>query len=132
MTTSRRIELFCGCLVALLGLIIPFAKHGSHTFELDRAFPGFILGYVLLFGLPGLLFMIGAYLHAVKQKTAGLVIVILIGLFLTVLGVIFFFGGGFYVFGLRQGTLVFTQAGLAAVTAILSLFFLKSPEPQSS
>ena len=128
MTFSRKFEFACGIITGALGFLPPFCKHGAHAFELFRLWPGLLLDAVLLFVLPGILVTVGSYFHAARNKTSGLVILFIGGIFLTLMGLIHFFGGVFYVFGLLGGTVVLLQSLMAIITMVSS-FVVRSSSP---
>jgi hypothetical protein len=119
MNVWRRAELFCGVACGLLGAFPFFLKHGSHAFELFREWPGLLLEALLLFLLPGFMVAIGTYFHAVRSKRAGLILLLVGGIFLTLMMLIHFFSGAvFYVYGLGGGVVVLLQGVLALITMI--------------
>ena len=128
MTFSRKFEFASGIITGALGFLPPFCKHGVHAFELFRLWPGLLLDAVLLFVLPGILVTVGSYFHAARNKTSGLVILFIGGIFLTLMGLIHFFGGVFYVFGLLGGTVVLLQSLMAIITMVSS-FVVRSSSP---
>jgi hypothetical protein len=104
MTMLRKFELAGGVATGVLGIVVPFAKHVTHTFELLRLWPGLLLDAVALFIVPGLLVAIGSYTHTLQGKTLGFIMLLVGGIFLTVMSVIYLVGGAvFYVFGLWGG-----------------------------
>lgn len=117
----RRFELLCGVGCCLLGLLPHFWRHGSHTFKLFTESPALLLDAVVLFFLPGLFVAFGSYLHALKGKTLGFVLLLIGGIFLTGMGLIHLVGGVFYVFGFGAGWIILTQSFLALMTVVLSL-----------
>lgn len=121
MTLSRKIEFASGMITGVLGFFPDLSKHGAHTFELFRLWPGLLVDALLLFIVPGLLVAIGSYLHAAREKTSGFVILLVGGIFLTVMMLIHIFGGVFYVFGLLGGVVILSQSLMAILTMISSL-----------
>jgi hypothetical protein len=112
-------ELFCGVACGLLGPLPLFLRHGAYAFELMRFSLGNLLDAVLLFFLPGLLVAIGSYLHSVRRRTTGLILLLIGGIFLTlmVLG-LFFSGAVFYLYGIPGGVVILLQGVLALITMI--------------
>ena len=101
MTLLRKFELAGGVTTGVLGFVAPFYRHGADTFELFWLWPGLLLEALVLFIVPGLLVAIGSYVHSVGLKTWGFVMLSVCGMFLTVMSLIYFFGGAiFYLFGL--------------------------------
>jgi hypothetical protein len=122
MTLSRKFELTGGVATGVLGLVAPFCRHGADTFALFRLWPGLLLEALVLFIVPGLLVAIGSYVHSVGLKTWGFVMLSVCGMFLTVMSLIYFFGGAiFYLFGLSGGVIVLSQSLMAIITVISSL-----------
>ena len=78
----------------------------------------------MLFVVPGLLVTVGVYLQ-LKAKRAGLIILLIIGLYLAAMGVVHLLGGVVYLFGFWGGLLILMQSVLAVLTTILSLVSLK-------
>jgi|SRR6185295_2828371 len=122
MTLTRKLELASGVATLVLGLVAPLCRDGiADTFRLYSHWPGLLLDALLLFVIPGLLVAIGSYFDAVKRKTAGFVVLLLGGIFLTLMMLIHMFGGAFYVFGLWAGMAILSQGLLAILTIILSV-----------
>jgi hypothetical protein len=107
-----------GVLGVLVGLVAPFVRHGSHTFELYISWPGLLLGDVVSFVIPGLIVALGSYLHSVARKTWGFVLLLVGGTFLLVTMPIHFFGGVFYFYGLWGGLLRLSPSAMAILTII--------------
>lgn len=128
----RRVELFSGVACGLLGLLPFFLRYGAETFQLFRASPGNLLDAVLFFFVPGALVAIGSYFRAVKRKTAGLILLLIGGIFLTLMTLIYFFSGAvFYLFGLAGGIVVLLQGVLALITMIAVVVASVPATPQS-
>lgn len=122
MSLSKKFELVAGVATGLLGLLPPFCKHGANTIELFRLWPGLLLDAILLTVIPGLLVAIGSILHATRDKTSGFVLLLIGGIFLTLMALVYFFGGAiFYGFELWGGIVVLSQAAMAVLTVISSL-----------
>jgi hypothetical protein len=123
MTLARKLELTGGLATLVLGLIAPFCRHGvADTFRLYFLAPGLALDALVLFIIPGSLVAIGSYFDAVKSKTVGFVVLLVGGIFVTVMTLVYVFGGAiFYVFGLLGGIVILSQALLAVLTMILSV-----------
>lgn len=122
MILVRKLELTSGVATLVLGLIAPFCRDGvADTFRLYRLWPGLLLDASIFFIVPGLLVAIGSYLHAVKRKTVGFVVLLVGGIFLTLMMLIHMLGGVFYVFGFWGGMAILSQGLLAIVTMILSV-----------
>ena len=132
MNAWKGAELFCGVACGLLGPLPLFLRHGAYAFELFRTSRGNLLDAVILFFLPGLLVAIGSYLHSVRGKTAGLILLLAGGIFLTLMMLIHFFSGGvFYVYGIAGGFVILLQ-GVLAVIAIISVIVGRVPAIQQS
>jgi hypothetical protein len=123
MTLSKKVELIGGLATLILGLIAPFCRHGvADTFRLYWLWPGLALGALVPIIIPGSFVAMGSYLDAVKSKTFGFVVLLVGGIFVTVMTLVYVFGGAiFYVFGLLGGIVILVQALLAIVTMILSV-----------
>lgn len=129
MTLPKKLELAGGVLTGVLGLVAPFCRLGvADTVRLYSLWPSLLIEVLVLFIVPGSLVAIGSYLHAVRRKTVGFVIVLVGGIFLTVMSLIYFFGGAvFYLFGLWGGVLVLSQSLMAIITVISSLVARSAP-----
>lgn len=123
MTLGRTLELTGGLATLILGLIAPFCRHGvADTFRLYWLWPGLALGALVSFIIPGSLVALGSYLDAVKRKTVGFVVLLVGGIFVTVMTLVYVFGGAiFYVFGLLGGIVILSQALLAVLTMIVAV-----------
>src|SRR5688572_28383080 len=120
MTIWRKAELFCGVGCGLLGPLPFFLRHGPDAFELFRRSPGNLADALLLIFVPGLLVAIGCYFHAVRRKTAGLILLLIAGIFLTLMMLLYLFSGAvFYLFGLAGGIVILLQGLLALITMLL-------------
>jgi hypothetical protein len=108
MTVSRKVELISGILTGLLALTV------SCTLALPRSVLQFVNLLPFYLG-PALLVAVGSYFHAVRQKTSGLVMLLVGGSILTIMIYPVTFGG-FYIYGHRGGLL-----GLASAMAILTM-----------
>jgi hypothetical protein len=127
----RRCQLICGFATGVLGFIIPFStRTGLHVIELYKSSPGQLMSDLVLFMGPGLLVAIGSYVLVSRGKVAGLVMVMLGGLFLTGMTLIHMFGGVFYVFGVQAAVLILLQSFCAILTLILSLALWGTPQPR--
>jgi hypothetical protein len=130
MNAWRRIELFCGSGCGLLGLLPFFLRHGARAFELFRSSSGNLADALLLFFLPGLLVAVGSYFHAVRTKTFGLILLLVGGIFLTLMMLVHFFSGAvFYLFGIPGGLAILLQ-GLLALIAIIAVIVGRVPAAQ--
>lgn len=119
MNVWKRAELFCGIACGLLGPLPLILRHGAYAFELFRKSSGFLLEAVSLFFLPGLLVAIGSYFHAVRRKNAGLIPLLVGGIFLTLMMLFLFFSGAaFYWYGREGGWVILVQGLLALITMI--------------
>lgn len=130
MNMWRRIELFCGISCGVLGLLPFFLKHGAYAFDLFRSSNGNLADALLLFFLPGLLVAVGSYFHAVRTRTAGLILLLVGGIFLTLMMLVHFFSGAvFYFFGVAGGFAILLQ-GLLALVAMISVIVGRVPATQ--
>ena len=125
MTLSKKFELAggatTGVLAVVLGVVAQFIRHGAHTFELYRLWPGLLLGDLIAFVIPGLLVAIGSYVHSVARKTWGFILLLVGGIFLSVMMPIHFFGGVFYFYGFGGGLLRLSPSAMAILTIIAAL-----------
>jgi hypothetical protein len=118
----------CGVGCGLLGPLPFFCRHGAHAFDMFRNSPAQLLDAVLFFFLPGLLVAAGSYFHAVRSKTAGLILLLVGAIFLTLMALLHFFSGAvFYFFGLAGGIVILLQ-GLLAVITIVSVIVGSVPD----
>jgi K+-transporting ATPase A subunit len=119
MTSIRKLELGCGAATAFLGLILPFRVNGMHTFDLFRSFPS-LLEDTLIFSIcPGLVVALGAYMHAVMQKSWGRVLLWIAGIFYVILSPLVFLSDAYHA-GWSKALPGLTPAALAIVTLVLS------------
>lgn len=76
----------------------------------------------MLFIVPGMLVALGSMLHAARDKTSGIILLSIGSIFLTLMTLVYVFGGAiFYVFGLFGGIVILSQAVMAILTLILAL-----------
>ena len=122
MTMWRRVELFCGLACGVLGLLPFFWRHGMDAFAIFSQWPELLLDAALLYFLPGLLVAAGSYLHAMRDKTAGFVLVLVVGILLTLMMFVHLVGGVFYLYGIGGGLIILSQGLLALITVVASLF----------
>jgi hypothetical protein len=95
MTPLRKFELICGITTFLLATAV------SCTLALPRSVWHFLDLLPFYLG-PALLVAVGSYLHAVRRKTSGLVMLLVGGSILTIMIYPVTFGG-FYIYGLWGG-----------------------------
>jgi hypothetical protein len=114
MTASRKVELTSGIVTGVLALVVvgAVAQPGS---VLD------FLSFLPFYLVPSLLVAVGSYVHAIRRKTLGLVILLIGGLILTVMILLLTFGGVFYFHGFWGGLLSLAPSATAIVTLITSL-----------
>jgi hypothetical protein len=130
MNMWRRIELFCGIGCGVLGPLPFFLRHGAYAFDLFKSSSGNLLDALLLFFLPGLLVAVGSYFHAVRTRTFGLILLLVGGIFLTLMMLVHFFSGAvFYLFGVPGGLTILLQ-GLLALIAMISVIVRRVPATQ--
>lgn len=129
MTGSRRVEVIAGFATGLVALLGPssfnLARFIVSSFSASEKLLG-LLSLVLTHLGPALLVAIGSYVHAVRQRTAGFVMVLVGGLLVTILGVVAFLGGLFYALGPLQSVLTLLPSATAIVTMTASLLARKS------
>jgi hypothetical protein len=114
----RKLEIGCGIATFILGVA------ASAAVFVPRLIPDFIGWGVIGIGLylaPTLLVGIGSYLHAAHRKTSGFIMLLLGGLFLTLMLFVHVFGGVFYLYGLYGGLAIITPSVTAILTMIASL-----------
>ena len=98
-----------------------------YAFELVRSSSGNLGDALLLFFLPGLLLAVGSYFHAMRMRTFGLILLLVGGIFLTLMMLVHFFSGAvFYLFGVAGGLAILLQ-GLLALTAMISVIVGRVP-----
>ena len=128
MNILRKLELSGGAVIVVIGILVGFTY-----FRLDqqsaervgREFPVFttILTFSLLDALPGLLILLGSYLHSVKRKQAGQFLLIVGSLANITIFLLFFLRVPFVLYGrLDLFWLSFLSAALAILTSVISVF----------
>ncbi|HEU5237454.1 MAG TPA: hypothetical protein VFU37_09955 [Pyrinomonadaceae bacterium] len=121
MTFVRKLEVSGGIATLVLGLAAPFSRNSFPDRVGDSwTSAGFLLDLLVLFVIPGLLVAFGSFVHSVRRKKWGLVLLLIGGAFLTLMMFIHAFGGTFYVWGLWSAVLIVLQALTAILTVILS------------
>lgn len=95
MTTLRKLELGGGVLTALVGLAIAatyFRLDQQALERIGREFPFYktILGYSMFYILPGVLVLLGSYIHSVKRNRGGQFVLIMGTIVNVVLFLLFF------------------------------------------
>ena len=125
MTIVRKLEVFSGVTTCLIGLAIAgyLLRTDLETvrrLDLDysEVFLG-LIGLLLFFIIPSLLIGAGSYVHAIRRRSQGRVMVIIASLFVTITFVQIFFTTGYQPVGVIQSRFVLTIAAMA--TLIISL-----------
>ena len=125
MTIVRKLEVFSGVTTCLIGLAIAgyLLRTDLETvrrLDLDysEVFLG-LIGMLLFFIIPSLLIGAGSYVHAIRRRSQGRVMVIIASLFVTITFVQIFFTTGYQPVGVIQSRFVLTIAAMA--TLIISL-----------
>ncbi len=119
MTSTAKVEISCGLATPLVALMIPFAVNGMHTFDLFRSFPSLLEDALILSICPGLVVALGAYMHAVMQKSWGRVLLWIAGIFYAILSPLVFLSDAYHA-GWSLALLGFTPAALAIVTLVFA------------
>jgi hypothetical protein len=115
MTALRKVELVSGMLTGVLALAV------SCILALPRSALDF-LALLPFYLVPALLVAVGSYLDVFRQKTSGLVMLLVGGSILTVWSfIVTLFGGLFYFYGLWGGLLSLAPLATAILTTIASL-----------
>ncbi len=119
MTALRKIELMSGIMTGVLALAVPCILAPPRSVgEFLRLLPFYLV--------PALLVAFGSYVHAVRRKTRGLVMLMVGGSILTLMIFILTLGGVFYFYGVWGGLLGLTPSAMAILTMIVSLIARKS------
>lgn len=119
VTALRTVELISGIATGLLSLVV------SCSLALPRSLLEF-LGLLPFYLGPALLVAVGSYLHAIRRRSSGLVMLLIGGSILTVMIVTLTFGGVFYFYGLGGGLLSLAPSAMAILTMIAALLARRS------
>jgi hypothetical protein len=119
MNLSRKFELAGGLGAGLLGVIAPFTFRGVRTILLTDRYFETLLPILLFFILPGVLFAIGAYLHAARQKIYGRRMCLVLGGFYLLTAPTLFMTGR-YAGGWSGAFLAVAPAGVAVTTLFVT------------
>lgn len=115
MTLLRRIELICGITTGLLALAVSCTLFRPRL-ALD------VLGILPLYLTPAMTVALGSYLHVVRRRRIGWVMLMLGGLILTAIMSVLALGGLFYLYGLWGGILILGPSATSIMTMLTSLF----------
>jgi hypothetical protein len=125
MSLSRKLEVISGVMTALLGVAagaqmltmnVATAQRLERNFSLVREF----LAALVLYAMPGLLIVIGSYVHASRLRSWGLPLVLISSSCSLLVFVLLFINLAFYTAS-RMFWLSFSFAVLATITMLLSL-----------
>lgn len=121
MTIVRKLGVFSGVTTCLIGLAIAgyllrtdFETARRLDLEYSEIFVGLIVA-TLFFIIPGLLIGAGSYVHAIRRRSQGRVMVIIGSLFLTFTFVQIFFTTGYQPISFIQARFVLTIAAIATL-----------------
>lgn len=101
-------------------MLAPFVLSSSSTNEKLLAVVSSLVTYIG----PAILVGVGSYVHAIRQRMAGFVMVVIGGLILIVFGFIAAVGGLFNALGLWWGAVALLPAGTAIVTLLAATLVL--------
>ncbi|HUS09615.1 MAG TPA: hypothetical protein VMZ30_04040 [Pyrinomonadaceae bacterium] len=113
MSIFRALELTGGIVTGVLAIACFFLLRPIQP-EF-RSYQDF-LGWVLFYGLPGSILTAGAYLHSVKQKSWGLLLVLIVALLSAIFIFVSLFGGIFY-WGVWTALFALAPSIMSIVTA---------------
>ena len=119
MSSLRAIELACGAATFLLGMLVPFNLKGARSIPPEYYWSD-LISIAVIFALPGLIVAIGAYVHAVMEKTWGRKLLWVMG-GLNVLIIPLFFLSAAYMGGMRMALTITAPSVMAIVTLLVSL-----------
>lgn len=115
MTALRKVELISGITTGLLALVVLCTVLRPPLVTDFLALLPFYVG-------PAVLVSFGSYIHAIRQTTRGLVMLMIGGAILTVMiFIVTLFGGLFYFYGLWGGLLSLAPSATAMLTMVASL-----------
>src|SRR5437879_491785 len=118
MTFLRKLEVTCGIATVIIYLV------ATVIVELPRTAPDFVREQVagmILFFVPALMVCLGSYLHAVRRKMSGFILLWLGGAPLALWSIGGVFGGVLYLYGLWGGLGILAPSVPAIVSMIVSL-----------
>jgi hypothetical protein len=119
MRLAQRIELIFGIATGVLEVITVGVLEVTEASGNEVA--ASIVGSLLFFLLPGLLVAVGSYLHVLRRRTIGLLMLVIGTLFLIVMMFVHTLGGVFYLYG-YWGFGFLLPSFTALVSGIASLF----------
>jgi hypothetical protein len=124
VTVLRKVELISGVATGLLALFGPssfsLAVFMYSDFTVKEKTLGLLSLFVTYIG-PAILIAIGSYIHAVRQRVSGLVMVLVGLLILTIIEFVVFVGGFFYALGTWSSAVTLLPWASAIVTMIAAL-----------
>jgi len=113
MSIVSKLEFVSGIVTGLLAIACFFLLRPTQPeFRSSKD----LLGWVLFYGLPASILQAGAYLHSVRHKSWGLLLVIIVAVLSAAFIVVSLFGGIFY-WGLGTGLLALAPAIMSIITA---------------
>lgn len=121
MNSLRKLELVAGITTGLLGLVIPLTFEGIRFSLPKQYYLETLIIILLFFTLPGVLFALSIYFHAVRYHSRARIISLIIGGFYLLSAPFLFFLGG-YGGGWKQAFIVVLPAVTAIITLIISRF----------
>ena len=134
MTALRKVELISGIATGFLALFSPssfsLAVFVFSDFTFKEKLSGLLSLLVTYIG-PAILVAIGSYIHAVRQRASGVVMVLVGGLFLTSIELVVFVGGFFYALGSWSMAVTLLPWASAIITVIAALL-TRSAESRES
>lgn len=113
MTNARKIELISGVLTGVLAVVVSVTylvpRYGLDFFEVG------------LYLAPALLVSVGAYIHTLRGRSSGRILLLVGGLLLTALLIVLTLGGALiYFYGVRGGLFILSPGPFALLTILVS------------
>jgi len=134
VTVLRKVELIGGIATGLLALFGPssfsLAVFMFSSFTVKEKVLGLLSLFVTYIG-PAILIAIGSYIHAVRQRASGFVMILVGGLFLTSIELVVFVGGFFYALG-SWSMAVTLLPWASAIITVIAASLTRSAESRGS
>ncbi len=134
MTVLRKVELIGGIATGFLALFGPssfsLAVFMFSDFTVKEKVLGLLSIFVTYVG-PAILIAIGSYIHAVRQRATGFLMVLVGCLVLTIIEFIVFVGGFFYALG-TWSTAVTVLPWASAIVTMIAALLARAAESRGS
>jgi hypothetical protein len=134
VTVLRKVEFISGIVTGVLALFGPSSFSLAVFMFSDFTVKEKLLGLLSLFATyigPAILIALGSYIHAVRQRVSGFVMVLVGCLVLTSIELVVFVGGFFYALGSWSAAVTLLPWATAIVTMIAALL-TRSAESRGS